>query len=65
VEPQGHEGGEYAYALSPKRDGGAHAFAPTLSRRLVEKGVAVYSLAPEVRDLDRVFREANELPQEN
>ncbi len=65
VEPQGHEGGEYAYALSPSGTGGAHAFAPTLSRRLVEKGVAVYSLAPEVRDLDRVFREANELPQEN
>lgn len=65
VEPQGQEGGEYAYALSVSGTGGPHALAPKLSRRLVEKGVAVYSLAPEVRDLERVFREANELPQEN
>lgn len=65
VEPQGQVGSEYAYALSASGAGGTHALAPKLSRRLAEKGVALYSLAPEVRDLERVFREANELPQEN
>jgi len=35
-----------------------------VARRVVEKGYLIYSLAPELRDLERVFREANELPQE-
>ncbi len=64
VESLGQPGGEYRYALTQKGTGGTHALAPLISKRLVEKGVSVYSLTPEVRDLERVFREANEIPQE-
>lgn len=63
VEPLGQPGGEYHYALSTNGEG-VHALAPLVARRLVEKGYLIYSLAPELRDLERVFREANELPQE-
>jgi ABC-2 type transport system ATP-binding protein len=63
VEPLSQPGGEYHYALSTNGDG-VHALAPLVARRVVEKGYLIYSLAPELRDLERVFREANELPQE-
>lgn len=63
VEPLDHPGSEYHYALSPNGEG-VHALAPSVAKRLVEKGYQIYSLAPELRDLERVFREANELPQE-
>lgn len=63
VEFLGQSGGEYRFALSAN-GGGLHDLAPQLARRLVEKGFALYSLTPEVRDLERVFREANEQPQE-
>ena len=63
VEPLDHPGSEYHYALSTNGEG-VHALAPSVAKRLVEKGYQIYSLAPELRDLERVFREANELPQE-
>lgn len=63
VEFLGQSGGEYRFALSAN-GGGLHDLAPQLARRLVEKGFTLYSLTPEVRDLERVFREANEQPQE-
>lgn len=63
VVPLGQPEGEYHYALSTNGDG-VHALAPLVARRVVEKGYLIYSLAPELRDLERVFREANELPQE-
>jgi ABC-2 type transport system ATP-binding protein len=64
VEALASAGEGYSYALSTDTEGG-RSLAPKLAQRLVEKGYLVYSLAPELRDLDRVFREANELPQEN
>lgn len=64
VESLPSSGVGYSYALSTDGES-VQSLAPLLARRLVEKGYLVYSLAPELRDLDRVFREANELPQEN
>lgn len=63
VEPQGHPGGEHLYALT-LNEGGTHHWAPRIARNLMEKGISVYSIAPERHDLETVFREANERPQE-
>ncbi len=58
VEVLGESGGEHRYALSLSA-GGVREAAPRVARGLVKNGFAVYSLAPERRDLESIFRNVN------
>jgi ABC-2 type transport system ATP-binding protein len=42
--------------------GGTDAMAEEIARRLVDRGLPVYQITPIQRDLETVFREANEAP---
>ncbi|MBL8023268.1 MAG: ATP-binding cassette domain-containing protein [Elusimicrobia bacterium] len=59
VDHLGGQEGEHRYALSLREGRPVREAAPTVARGLVQKGFAVYSLAPERRDLETVFREVN------
>jgi ABC-2 type transport system ATP-binding protein len=58
VEHLGSQEGEHRYALSLS-DANVREAAPPVARALVTKGFGVYSLTPERRDLETIFREVN------
>jgi ABC-2 type transport system ATP-binding protein len=57
VESLGGAGSNQRYALLANDD--AEALAPTVARRALEAGCALYTLEPETRDLEAVYAEVN------
>ncbi len=60
VEYLGEDRSGYCYRLNPAAQQTLSTMTPQVTRRLVELGYNVTRIAPEIRDLETVFREINQ-----
>ncbi len=57
VEELGTDGRRHRYALAVDAGGDPTDLAPAVARSMVEKGLEIYSLTPESRDVESIFGE--------